>query len=83
MHKTLIVLCVVLIVFSSNFGQLQYVTELPNQLNEVSGLVHLNDSTVWVLEDGGNHDEIYKVDFNGDVLTTLKVKNTKIPTGKT
>lgn len=51
--------------------------DLPNALDEVSGIVHLQDSTIWVLEDGGNKDEIYKVDFKGDILKTLKVKNAK------
>lgn len=77
MHRTLLIFCALVIFSCSNHGQLTYLTDLPNSLNEVSGLVHLNDSTVWVLEDGANHDEIYKLNFNGDILTTLKVKNAK------
>lgn len=77
MRRTLLVFCTLLVVSCTNFGQLQYVADLPNSLNEVSGLVHLNDSTVWAIEDGGNKDEIYKVDFKGDILKTFKVKNAK------
>ena len=38
-------------------------------------MVSLQDSTVWIVEDGGNKDELYKVDFKGNILKTLKMKN--------
>lgn len=77
MTRTLILLGTLLIVSCSNFGQLQYLADFPKSLDEVSGLISLKDSTVWAIEDGGNKDEIYKVNFNGDILKTFKVKNAK------
>lgn len=59
----------------SNYGQLKVVTDLPSNLEEISGMVTYNDSTIWVIEDNGNKDEIYQVDFKGEILKTLKVKN--------
>ncbi|MGC1515956.1 MAG: hypothetical protein WA810_10305 [Maribacter sp.] len=59
----------------TNYGQLQLLTDLPGNLEENSGIVTFGDSTIWVVEDNGNPDEIYQVDFNGDILKSLKVKN--------
>ncbi|VXB30249.1 hypothetical protein [Maribacter litoralis] len=59
----------------SNYGQLRVIADLPGSLNENSGLATYGDSTVWVIEDGGNKDELYQVDFKGDIIKSLKVKN--------
>ena len=59
----------------THYGQLKVITDLPGSLEENSGLVTYGDSTVWVLEDNGNKDEIYQVNFKGDILKSLKVKN--------
>lgn len=59
----------------TNYGQLKVVTDLPNSLKEISGMVNYNDSTIWAIEDNGNKDEIYQVNFKGKILNTLKVKN--------
>ena len=59
----------------TNYGQLKVVTDLPSSLKENSGMVSLRDSTVWIIEDGGNKDVLYKVDFMGNILKTLKMKN--------
>jgi len=37
----------------------------------------LRDSTLWLVEDRGNDDDIYKVDFNGNLLKELNVDNAK------
>ncbi|TLP82689.1 hypothetical protein [Maribacter sp. ACAM166] len=58
-----------------NYGQLEVITNLPLSLEEISGMATYNDATVWVLEDKGNEDEIYQVNFKGDILKSLKVKN--------
>lgn len=77
MTKHLVVLSVFLILSCTNFGQLKHIADFPNALEEVSGILYAQDSTIWALEDGGNKDEIYKVDFKGDILKTFKVKNAK------
>lgn len=61
----------------SNYGQLTYVSELPSSLGENSGIETLNDSTIWVIEDHGNNDDIVKIDLNGKLIKKLKVKNAK------
>ena len=61
----------------SNFGQLSYVAKLPKKLDENSGIVHYSDSTAWFIEDNGNQDEIYQVDFKGNLLKEIEVKNAK------
>ena len=58
-------------------GKLTYLTKLPEKLGENSGIISLKDSTLWLIEDRGNTDEIYKVDFNGNLLSKFKVKNAK------
>ncbi len=61
----------------TNYGQLKIITDLPGSLKENSGLVTYGDSTVWAVEDNGNKDEIYQVNFKGDIINTLEVKNGK------
>ncbi|WP_424002954.1 hypothetical protein [Maribacter sp. IgM3_T14_3] len=61
----------------NNYGQLKVIADLPDSLSENSGLATYGDSTVWVIEDGGNKDEIYQVNLNGEILKSLKVKNGK------
>lgn len=59
----------------TNYGQLKVVTDLPGSLDENSGLVTYGDSTVWVVEDNGNKDEIYQVNLKGKIIKSLEVKN--------
>ncbi|MFS4455081.1 hypothetical protein [Maribacter sp. 2304DJ31-5] len=61
----------------THYGQLNFITDLPDKLEENSGLISLRDSTIWTVEDNGNKDEIYKIDFKGNILKSLKVKNAK------
>jgi len=60
-----------------NHGQLNYITKLPEKLGENSGMITLKDSTIWLIEDRGNDDDLYKVDFNGNLLKNLNVHNAK------
>ena len=80
MNKALYIVFSIVIASCSNLandGKLKFITDLPNHLEENSGLLSLRDSTVWTIEDNGNKDEIYKVNFKGEILKTLKVKNAK------
>ena len=58
-------------------GQLQLIADLPSSLDENSGMAVFNDSTVWIVEDNGNGDNIYKVDYKGKIIQELDVKNAK------
>lgn len=71
------VLLCIFISCSHNYGQLTFITELPYKLEENSGLAIANKTAVWVIEDGGNLDEIYKVDFNGNIKRKFEVTNAK------
>ncbi|MEO9661472.1 hypothetical protein [Maribacter dokdonensis] len=77
MNKIVLSTFLVLSVFTScsNYGQLKVIADLPGSLDENSGLATYGDSTVWVIEDGGNKDEIYQINLKGDILNSLKVKN--------
>jgi hypothetical protein len=74
---TVVLLTFFLLLSCSNFGQLTYVTKLPKKLDENSGIVYYSDSTAWFIEDNGNPDEIYQVDFLGNLLKEVEVKNAK------
>ncbi len=40
-------------------------------------MVTVDGNAVWMIEDSGNPDKIFKVDLNGKLLKVLKVKNAK------
>lgn len=60
-----------------NFGKLEFVAKLPSKMDESSGIVVFNDSTLWTVEDSGNTDNIYQIDFQGNLLTSFDVKDVK------
>ncbi|WP_149274624.1 hypothetical protein [Pareuzebyella sediminis] len=61
----------------ANHGQLKYVTKLPKSLKENSGIATFRERSAWFVEDSGNSDNIYKVDFQGNIRKELDVKNVK------
>lgn len=74
--STLIFL-IVLFQNCTNYGQLEYISELPQKLKENSGIVSYSKDTAWIIEDKGNSDTLYKVDFNGNIIQQFDVKNAK------
>ncbi|MGY8916156.1 MAG: hypothetical protein ACKVJF_13880 [Flavobacteriales bacterium] len=77
MTRFIALFIIVLLTSCSNYGQLTFVTKLPHKISESSGLVQINNTSIWTIEDHGNEDEIYQVDFEGKLLNELKVKNAK------
>lgn len=61
----------------TNYGQLTFLSKLPRVLNENSGLVVLDSTSAWIIEDGSNEDKIYEVDLKGNLLKEFKVRNAK------
>lgn len=61
----------------ANHGQLKLIEKLPQKLKENSGIVSYSDSTAWFIEDNGNSDNIYKIDFKGNIIQQFDVKNAK------
>jgi hypothetical protein len=58
-------------------GQLTFMGDLPNELNENSGITTLENDKIWLIEDNGNNDVIYEVSTKGEGLREFKVKNAK------
>lgn len=58
-------------------SKLTIITELPKELNENSGIVSFNTNNAWFIEDGGNTDNIYQVDYQGKIIKNLDVKGAK------
>ncbi len=77
MIKVIVVLIALFFIGCSNYGQLTFITKLPKKLDENSGIVSLENSKIWLIEDRGNTDHIYEVNFEGDLLKEYKVKNAK------
>lgn len=50
---------------------------MPDQLSENSGIAHFGKESVWIIEDSGNKDHIYRVDYKGKIQRELEVKNAK------
>lgn len=61
-------------VLLSNFYQAQS-TNLPNELNEISGIEILNDSLFIAHNDGGNSNEVYLLHSNGKIQSKIKISN--------
>lgn len=75
MSRSLCFLLFIIMTSCTNYGQLQLIADLPTSLEETSGMVSFGDSTVWIIEDKGNKDEIYQVNFKGTILKSLKIIN--------
>lgn len=59
--------------YSSTQFQMEQRATLPNALEESSGLAYLNGQ-LWTHNDGGNPDEIYRIDsLTGEILQTVLV----------
>lgn len=70
-------LLVFLLMSCTNHGQLTLIEKLPKKLKENSGIVSYEKATAWFIADNGNKDNLYKVDFKGDIVKKLEVKNAK------
>lgn len=57
----------------AQYGKLKFVAELPDKINECSGIVSYGDESIWLIEDGGNDDALYQVGFDGSILSDLEV----------
>ena len=55
--------------------RLKVICKLPPKLNENSGLAYFGGERVWIIEDNGNRDEIYAVNFQGELTQSFTVKN--------
>lgn len=58
---------------TSNYGKLTPLGKFPSKLKEVSGMETTQDGHLWVIEDSGNKDNIYKVDQTTNIMKSLKI----------
>ncbi|AYN69215.1 hypothetical protein D1013_18390 [Euzebyella marina] len=61
----------------ANHGQLKFLSKLPSDLKENSGIAYYQGDSAWLVADSGNHDIIYNISFDGEQLNKLEVKNAK------
>lgn len=59
------------------YGRLKTSGKLPSRLNECSGMTTLDGETLWVIEDGGNADNLYGIDTQGQIVASFEVSNGK------
>jgi len=77
MKYTLYFLAFFLFQSCKNHGQLRYIDQLPKKLSETSGMAQFAPESAWLIEDSGNSDNLYKIDFKGNIIKHLDIKNQK------
>ena len=77
MNRLLFFLVFTLLFNCINHSQLTHITILPSKLNENSGIAFYSESNVWFIEDNGNSDNLYKINFKGNFTQQFDVKNVK------
>ena len=75
MNKYILVLASCTLLACSNYGQLTFLAKLPKKLNENSGMVILDSTSVWLIEDGSNKDAVYQVGMDGSLLRTIGIQH--------
>ena len=64
-----------LLISCQNFGQLNILVDLPNELKEVSGTeVLTNSNLIWMINDGGNKSILYGVSEKGKIKKEIEIK---------
>lgn len=72
------ILCFALLIQNLACSQsLNKIKKLDYKLNEISGLEVLNDSCLIAINDGGNEPILFVLNFKGDILHEVKIKNAK------
>ena len=71
-------IAVLFILISCSTGKLTILGSIDNDLEEVSAAELVKGSNlVWVIEDNGNQDNLYGLSFEGDIKTSIDIKNAK------
>lgn len=75
MKKLVFVFGLVLCLACNNYGNLSFLANLPNTLEEVSGAEVINGSELlWMHNDSGNKPYVYGVDEKGNIQREVEVK---------
>ena len=76
MKKIVTFFTFLLLISCQNFGQLNLLADLPNELNEVSGNEVLkNSSLIWMINDGGNKSKLYAVFKKEKIKNEINIKS--------
>lgn len=59
------------------FGKLDYLGRFPSNLSEISGIDIDRTKGLWAIEDNGNKDVLYQIDFEGNPIKKLKIEDAK------
>ena len=74
MQKSLVFISFLLIISCQDFGQLKVLADLPNALDEVSGIEKIKGANlIWMLNDSGNKPVVYGVNIKGKVIREVFV----------
>ncbi len=74
MKKITILFSFLLLIGCQNYGQLKHIANVPNILNEVSGIETVKGSDLlWMHNDGGNLNQIYRVSTKGKIIEELYI----------
>lgn len=60
-----------------NHGKLDIITDIPSNLEENSGIQMFTSNSLWLIEDNGNKDNIYRINLKGEITRQFEVKNAK------
>jgi len=77
-YRLLCCLLVLMSCTSQDFTMLEIAGDLPNSLNESSGVVNLRGSdNFWMINDSGNTNELFEVSETGAIQQIITVENAK------
>ncbi len=63
-------------IFHPEVGKLEMLHQLPKKLKETSGIVLSADQTnYWIIADRGNKNRVYGLDYNGEIVAEIEIKN--------
>ena len=73
-HLMIRSILLILIISSCNSGNLDFISDLPSSLNEVSGTeIASNSDLLWMLNDSGNSPKLFGMNEKGEIIRELKI----------
>lgn len=76
-HHLFIALTFIILPYNFTFSQKREIAKVPKELNEISGLVFLNDSVLVAHNDGGDEPILYFLNLKGEEIHRVKIEGAK------
>ena len=76
-HHLFIAITFIIQPFNFTFSQKKEIAKVPKDLNEISGLVFLNDSVLVAHNDGGDEPILYFLNLKGEEIHRVKIEGAK------